>query len=130
MIRFAVSLGVDDAAEKLIAAIAAYPMGLTAHINGQANCRKKGMDVPADQILEVFRPDYAVKVWAAEKAAGIDIPLRIHLYAQDGRTWIAHRTASETFQPYANPGLDALGAELDAVFSQILGALDAWRLPD
>lgn len=130
MIRFAVSLGVDDAAQKLIAAVAAYPMGLTAHINGQDNCARKGMDVPADQILEVFRPDYAAKVWAAEKTAGIDIPLRIHLYAQDGRTWIAHRTASETFRPYANPGLDALGAELDAIFRQILGVLAPWQLPD
>lgn len=129
MIRFAVSLGVDDAAQKLIAAITAFPMGLTAHINGQANCLKKGMDAPADQILEVFRPDYAMKVWAAEKAAGIDIPLRIHLYEQDGRTWIAHRSASETFRPYANLRLDALGAELDAVFSGILAALDPWRLP-
>lgn len=129
MIRFALSLGVDDAAGKLSAAIAAYPMGLTAHIDGQANCVKKGMDAPADQILEVFRPDYAVRVWAADKTAGIDIPLRIHLYAQDGRTWVAHRTASEVFRPYANPGLDALGAELDAIFKQILGALDAWRLP-
>jgi uncharacterized protein (DUF302 family) len=129
MIRFAVSLGVDDAAEKLIAAIAAFPMGLAAHINGQANCAGKGIDVPADQILEVFRPDYAVKVWAADKAAGIDIPLRIHLYAQDGRTWIAHRTASETFRPYANARLDTLGGELDAIFESILAALAPWRLP-
>ncbi len=129
MIRFAVSLGADEAAQKLAAAIAAYPMGLTAHINGQANCASKGMDVPADQILEVFRPDYAVKVWAADKAAGIDIPLRIHLYEQDGRTWVAHRTASETFRPYANARLDALGSELDAIFREILAALAPWQPP-
>jgi uncharacterized protein (DUF302 family) len=129
MIRFAVSLGVDDAAGILTAAIAAYPMGLVAHINGQANCANKGIYVPADQILEVFRPDYAVKVWAAERGAGIDIPMRIHLYEADGRTWVAHRPASLVFKPYANPRLDALGAELDVIFKQILGALDAWRLP-
>jgi Uncharacterized conserved protein len=129
MIRFAVSLTADEAAERLAAAVAAYPMGLVAHINGQANCAKKGIAVPADQILEVFRPDYAVRVWAAEKAAGIDIPLRIYLYEQDGLTWIAHRTASETFQPYANPRLDALGIELDDIFKQLLSALDAWRHP-
>lgn len=129
MMRFAVSLGVDAAAEKLIAALAACPMGLTAHINGQANCAQKGLDVPADQILEVFRPDYAVKVWAADKTAGFDIPLRIHLYEQDGRTWVAHRFASETFRPYANPRLDALGAELDTLFDTILATLEPWRLP-
>lgn len=129
MIRFAVSLSAKEAAEKLIDAITAYPMGLVAHINGQANCAKKGIEVTADQILEVFRPDYAVKVWTAEKAAGIDIPLRIYLYEQDGRTWVAHRPASTVFQPYANPQLDVLGGELDAIFNQLLAALDAWRSP-
>jgi uncharacterized protein (DUF302 family) len=129
MIRFAVSLSVADAAARLAAAIAACPMGLVAHINGQANCAKQGLDVPADQILEVFRPDYAAKVWEADKTAGFDIPLRIHVYEQAGRTWIAHRPASEVFRPYANVRLDALGAELDGIFSRILDALDPWRLP-
>ena len=129
MIRFAVSLSVDEAAEKLIAAIAAFPMGLVAHANGQANCAKKGITVPADQVLEVFRPDYAVKVWAAEKAAGIDIPLRIHLYQAHGKTWVAYRTATEIFKPYVNPQLDVLGSELDVIFKHLLAALDAWRIP-
>jgi uncharacterized protein (DUF302 family) len=129
MIRFAVSLPVDEVAEKLIAAIAAYPMGLVAHANGQANCAKKGISVPADQVLEVFRPDYAVKVWKAEKAAGIDIPLRIHLYEANGKAWVAYRPATEVFEPYANPQLDALGGELDLIFNQLLASLDAWKLP-
>jgi uncharacterized protein (DUF302 family) len=129
MIRFAVSLPVAEAAEKLIAAIAAYPMGLVAHADGQANCARKGISVPADQVLEVFRPDYAVKVWAADKAAGIDIPLRIHLYEADGRTWVAHRPASDVFKPYVNPQLDVLGDELDAIFNQLLATLDPWKLP-
>jgi uncharacterized protein (DUF302 family) len=128
MIRFAVSLTVDEAADKLIAAIAAYPMGLVAHANGQANCAKKGIDVPADQVLEVFRPDFAVKVWQAEKGAGIDIPLRIHLYEADARTWVAYRPAVEVFKPYANSRLDALGGELDLIFNQLLATLDAWKL--
>lgn len=129
MIRFAVSLPVDEVVEKLLAAIATYPMGLVAHANGQANCAKKGISVPADQVLEVFRPDFAIKVWAADKTAGIDIPLRIHVYEAGGKTWVAHRTASETFRPYANHSLDAIGAELDTIFNQLLATLDAWKLP-
>lgn len=128
MIRFAVSLSVDEAAEKLIAAVAAYPMGLVAHANGQANCAKKGIVVPADQVLEVFRPDYAVKVWTADKSAGIDIPLRIHLYEAGGRTWIAYRPATVVFKPYANAQLDAIAAELDGIFNQLLATLDPWKL--
>ena len=104
-------------------------MGLVAHANGQANCANKGITVPADQVLEVFRPDYAVKVWAAEKTAGIDIPLRIHLYEADGRTWVAYRPAADIFKPYVNPQLDVLGGELDVIFNQLLATLDAWKLP-
>jgi len=85
--------------------------------------------VPADQVLEVFRPDYAVKVWAADKAAGIDIPLRIHLYEADGRTWVAYRPAADVFKPYVNPQLDVLGGELDVIFNQLLATLDPWKLP-
>ena len=129
MIRFAVNLSVDQAAEKLLAAVAAYPMGLVAHANGQANCAQKGLTVPADQILEIFRPDYAVKVWAADKAAGIDIPLRIHLYEADGKNWVAYRPAADVFKPYANAQLDAIAAALDAIFAQLLASLDAWRIP-
>jgi uncharacterized protein (DUF302 family) len=80
-------------------------------------------------LLEVFRPDYAVKVWAADKSAGIDIPLRIHLYEAGGKTWVAHRPAPEVFKPYVNPQLDALGAELDVIFNQLLATLAPWKLP-
>lgn len=128
MIRFAVTLSVDEAVEKLLTAVAAYPMGLVAHANGQANCAKKGITVPADQVLEIFRPDYAMKVWAADKAAGIDIPLRIHLYEADGTSWVAYRPAATVFKHYANAQLDALAVDLDAIFTQLLASLDAWRI--
>lgn len=129
MIRFAVNLSVDDAAQKLLAAVAVYPMGLVAHANGQLNCAKKGITVPADQVLEIFRPDFAIKVWAADKIAGIDIPLRIHLYEAAGTSWVAYRPAADVFRPYANPALDAIALDLDAIFTQLLASLDAWRIP-
>jgi uncharacterized protein (DUF302 family) len=116
-------MSVDDTARTLIEAITAYPMGLVAHINGQQNCAKKGITVPADQILEVFRPDFAVRVWKAEKTAGMDIPLRIHLYEADGQTVVCHRTASEVFAPYQKPELMAIAGELEPIFDRILGTL-------
>ena len=66
--RFAVHMSAAEAIERLVSAAAAVPMGLVAQINGQANCAKKGIEVAPDQILEIFRPDFAVKVWAADKA--------------------------------------------------------------
>lgn len=117
-------MSADEAARILIEAITLYPMGLVAHINGQQNCAKKGVAVPADQILEVFRPDFAMRVWKAEKAAGIDIPLRIYIYEADGETVVSHRTASETFAPYANAELMAIAKDLEPIFDTILASLE------
>ncbi len=127
MINFSVNLDADAAAAKLIEAALAVPMGLVAHINGQANAAKRGISVPADQILEIFRPDFAIRVWQAHKPAGIDIPLRIYLYDAGGKTQVAFRTAMEVFAPYAKPELDAIAADIDPVFVGILAALDPFK---
>lgn len=119
-----VKLDTHKTVELLTEAVAAFPMGLVAHINGQANCAKRGIQAPADQILEIFRPDFAVRVWNAEKAAGIDIPLRIHCYdSGSGHTAVAFRTAQEVFAPYHKPELDQIGQELDVIFTELLNTL-------
>jgi uncharacterized protein (DUF302 family) len=123
----------EDTAQVLITSIELNKMRLVAHINGQANAAKIGKTVPADQILEVFRPDFAVRVWQACKPAGIDIPLRIHIYENEaGKTIVTFRTASEIFAPYNNAALMEIGKELDAIFTSILDAvvIDAEEMLD
>ena len=127
MISFTVNLDADAAAAKLTEAAQAVPMGVLAHLNGQANCAKKGITVPADQVLEVFRPDFAIRVWQAHKPAGIDIPLRIHLYDAGGKTMVNYRTAGEVFAPYASAALNAIAGDIDPIFARILAALDPYK---
>ena len=98
-------------------------MALVAHIDGQANCARKGIAVAPDQILEIFRPDFALRVWNADKRAGLEIPVRVHVSEHAGRTWVACRLPSTLFAPYANPELDALARELDAIFLRIVAAV-------
>jgi uncharacterized protein (DUF302 family) len=122
MKSFKTGLSADAAITALTGAIEAENMRIVAHINGQANAAKMGKVVPADQILEVFRPDYAIRVWQACKPAGHDIPLRIHVYEDGGKVVVACRMPSEVFAPFGSPELDAIGAELDGVFDNILAA--------
>lgn len=123
MKTFTTPLSADEAIEKLLSAIEAENMRVVAHINGQANAAKIGKTVPADQILEIFRPDYAVRVWEACKAAGYDIPLRIHVYEEGDVTRVACRMPTEVFSPYASDELMAVGEELDGIFSNILDSV-------
>ncbi|MBI1425005.1 MAG: DUF302 domain-containing protein [Gammaproteobacteria bacterium] len=124
MLNYECTDSVDDIAQVLITSIELNKMRVVAHINGQANAAKIGKTVPGDQILEVFRPDFAVRVWQACKPAGMDIPLRIHIYENAaGMTVVAFRTATETFAPYANAELSEIGKELDTIFTSILQAV-------
>lgn len=120
MKTFASTLSADATVNALLAGIEAENMRVVAHINGQANAAKMGKEVPADQILEVFRPDFAIRVWAACKPAGHDIPLRIHVYEDGDAVKVACRLPSEVFAPFDAPALTEIGAELDGIFNNIL----------
>mgnify|MGYP001816273245 FL=1 len=120
MNSFKSGLSAEDTVAALTSGIEAENMRIVAHINGQANAAKLGKEVPADQILEVFRPDYAIRVWQACKPAGHDIPLRIHVYEDGDDVLVACRMPSEVFAPFGSAELDAIGTELDAIFDNIL----------
>lgn len=117
------SLSADDAVSTLLSSIESENMRVVAHINGQANAAKMGKEVPADQILEVFRPDFAIRVWAACKPAGHDIPLRIHVYEDGEDIKVACRLPSTVFAPFGSSELDAIGSELDEIFNNILSTI-------
>jgi uncharacterized protein (DUF302 family) len=123
MKTFVSSLGAEETVAKLLQGIEAANMRVVAHINGQANAAKMGKQVPADQILEVFRPDFAIRVWNACKAAGHDIPLRIHVYEEGDAVKVACRMPGEVFAPFGVAELDTIGSELDAIFSDILASV-------
>lgn len=119
------ALDAEAAVKALLDGIETENMRVVAHINGQANAAKMGKQVPADQILEVFRPDFAIRVWAACKPAGHDIPLRIHVYEDADAVKVACRMPTEVFAPFATPALDEIGAELDGIFGRILAHVEA-----
>lgn len=120
MKTFVSSLDAQATIEALLAGVEEQNMRVVAHINGQANAAKMGKEVPADQILEIFRPDFAIKVWGACKPAGHDIPLRIHMYEEGDKVMVACRMPSTVFAPFESAALTPIGEELDTIFSAIL----------
>lgn len=121
MVTHPLHLQAADIDSAVDAAIQANDMRLVARIDGQEKAVLIGRQVPLDRIYEVFRPDYAVRVWEAFRPAGIDIPLRLHVFANpSGERFISYRKPSEVFAPYQHDGLLAIGEELDPVFAAIV----------
>lgn len=124
MKTFSLNIAENQVAEVVEQAIEAQNMRLVAKINGQEKAALMGKTVPMELIFEIFRPDFAVRVWEAHKAAGLDIPMRIHVYANaDGGLFVGYREPSEVFASYANPALATIAEELDPIFAGIVSAI-------
>lgn len=112
---------VQETIDALQTAIGKNGMLLLCHINGQANAAKIGEAIHPVRVLEVFRPELAVRVWRTHPPAGIDIPVRLYVYENpDGKAVISYRPLSQEMATYNMPELSRVGHEADEIFVRIL----------
>jgi len=101
-------------------AIADQGMGLVCHANAQAGAAARGMTIPGNQVLMVFRNDFAVRLINAEPRAAYEAPIRIYIYENpDGAATLAYVRPSVLFRAYTHPEVTKVGAELDPIFDRI-----------
>ena len=108
-------------AEALERAITEEKMGLVCHANAQRGAAGRGVTIKGNQVLMVFRPDFAIRLLAADPRAGFEAPIRIYVYENaDGTATVSYLPPSAVFAPYRNPEVQAIGAELDPIFKAIV----------
>lgn len=111
----------DQLLQRLERAISDNKMGLVAQASASKGAAARGVKIPGNAVLMVFRNDYAVRMLEASVPAGIEAPLRLYVTENaDGTGSVTYRTPSATFAPYGNGKLDALASELDPVFAKIV----------
>ncbi len=113
--------GFDALVSRVEAAVAENKMGLVAQASASRGAAARGVRIPGNAVLMVFRNDYAVRMLQASVAAGIEAPLRIYVTENaDGTATLSYRTPSAVFAPYRNDKLDEIAKELDPVFERIV----------
>lgn len=113
-------LGFDALVARTEAAIGKQKMGLVARASASQGAAGRGIKIPGNAVLMVFRNDYAVRMLEASVPAGIEAPLRLYLTENaDGTASLSYRIPSAVFAPYKNEKLDAMARELDPVFESI-----------
>lgn len=111
----------DTLLTRLGKAISDNGMGLVAQASASRGAASRGVTIPGNAVIEVFRNDYAVRMLEASVPAGIEAPLRIYVIENaDKRTTIIYRRPSAVFTPYGNAKLDAVARELDLIFEKIV----------
>ena len=112
--------GFDALVSRVEKAIADHKMGLVAQASASRGAAARGVRIPGNAVLMVFRNDYAVRMLGASVPAGIEAPLRLYITENpDGTASLTYRMPSAVFAPYGSPALDAIAKELDAVFRNI-----------
>lgn len=112
-----------DLRAALEAAIAANKMGLVTQASASAGAAGRGVTIPGNMVIGVYRNDFAVRMLKASVPAGIEAPLRFYLTENaDGTATLTYRKPSAVFKPYGSADLDAMAAELDTIFASIAAA--------
>jgi uncharacterized protein (DUF302 family) len=102
-------------------AVEKHGMGMVARASASRGAAARGVKIPGNAVIMVFRNDYAVRMLQASVPAGIEAPLRIYITENnDGRATLTYREPSAVFAPYASVPLDAIAKELDVVFHNIV----------
>ncbi len=109
--------------DDLRAAISANKMGLVTEAGPTEAARKRGVEIPGNRVLGVYRNDFAVRALETSRAAMIEAPIRFYVTENpDGTATLSYKTPGFVFAPYADEGgaeLAAVASELDAIFAAI-----------
>lgn len=108
-------------AKRMVSSIEANKMGLVAQASASAGATARGIKIPGNLVLMVFRNDYAVRMLSASVPAGIEAPLRLYVTEdRNGKAYVTWREPSAVFAPYGNTDLNAMARELDPVLEKIV----------
>lgn len=111
---------------RLEAAVKEHGMLIVARASASAGAAGRGVTIPGDAVLLVFRNDFAVRMLKANVRAGIEAPIPIHVFeTADGKASLSYRRPSTLFKPYGSKELDEMAKELDAIFDRILTTASA-----
>lgn len=105
---------------KLEAAVVEHKMAVVAKASASQAAAARGVKIPGNAVIMVFRNDYAVRMLKASVPAGIEAPLRFYVTENaNGKASLTWRTPSATFAAYGSAPLDEMARELDPIFTAI-----------
>jgi len=108
---------------RLETAVAANGFFVVSRASASAGAAGRGVVIPGNLVVGVFRNDYAVRMLDASLASGIEAPLRFYITENnDGTATLSYRLPTRIFAPYGVPALTEMSGELDPVWARIAAA--------
>lgn len=106
---------------RLEAAIEKSGMYVVTSASASAGAKHRGIKIPGNLVLGVYRNDFAVRMLKASVPSGIKEPLRFYVTENaDGTATLTYRKPSAIFGVYGSSELDAMAKELDELWAKIV----------
>jgi uncharacterized protein (DUF302 family) len=113
--------GFAELRERLTKAVEANGMFVVTTACASCGAAKRGITIPGNMVIGVYRNDFAVRMLEASMPAGIEAPIRFYLTENaDGTASLTYRMPSTVFAPYGSADLDAMATELDQIWQRIV----------
>ena len=114
-------LSFDQLQASLTDAVEANGMFVVSRACASCGAAKRGVTIPGNMVVGVYRNDFAVRMLEASVPAGIEAPIRFYLTENDdGTASLTYRLPSAVFAPYDSAELDAMAAKLDQIWQAIV----------
>ena len=115
------SFGFGELRQRLESAIEKNKVYAVTRASASAGAKSRGIKIPGNLVIGVYRNDFAVRMLKASVPAGIEAPLRFYLTENaDGKATLTYRKPSAVFAPYGSKDLDKLAGELDGIWAKIV----------
>ena len=96
-------------------------MYVVTSASASAGAKHRGIKIPGNLVLGVYRNDFAVRMLKASVPSGIEAPLRFYVTENaDGTATLTYRKPSAIFGVYGSSELDAMAKELDELWAKIV----------
>jgi len=102
--------------ERLVAAVEGAGATVFARVDHAAGAANAGMELPATTLVIFGNPKLGTPVMQADRRAGLDLPMRVLAWEEDGDVMLGYLSAEALKARYAIEGVDQ-------VFDKIAGAL-------
>jgi len=120
--------------EHLKSAVKANDMGIVTDVGPTQAAAKRGVTIPGNRVVGVFRNDFAVDILRLSVPAMIEAPIRFYITEnEDGTATLAWKRPSAIFAPYITriddpdraASLSEIAGKLDTIFADIAQAATA-----
>jgi uncharacterized protein (DUF302 family) len=110
----------DKTVQQILSAIQSNHMMIVANIDHQNMMSMVGQRIGGSYTMEFGNPQMGKMLFAADPAAGLEMPARIYIFERRGQTVVSYYKPSVGFSNYTHPDFKKMGMMMDEMLQKIV----------